>query len=57
MFVHLRIHNVFRHAIELLVRRNWLDDPSFVLRAIVTKCGRAIKFPEQPGTAARHQQT
>ena len=54
--VHARIDDVFGHAIKQVVRRNRLDDATFVLGAVVTERGRAIKFPHQCKAATSDEQ-
>ena len=55
--VHLRIDHVLGHAIKLIVRRDRLDDASFVLRAVITKRGGAIKFAAERDSAAGDEHT
>src|SRR5205823_13231875 len=42
-----RVNDVLGAAIEQLVRRDWLDDAAFVLRAVVAEGGGAIKLTQQ----------
>src|ERR1700730_1895837 len=50
--IHARIDDVLRHAIKQFVRRDRLNDAAFVLRSIVTKSSRAIKFQHQTNATA-----
>src|SRR4029434_1844722 len=50
--IHSRIDNVLGYAIKQIVRRDWLDDTPFVLRAVVTKGGHAIKCARESAPAA-----
>ena len=52
--IHSRVNHIFGHAIKQIVGRDGLNDAAFVLRAIVTESGHAIKFARKGDTAARH---
>ena len=53
--IHARIDNVFRHAIKQFIRRDRLNDTAFVLRSVITKRSRAIKFPHQTNATAGNE--
>src|SRR5205807_1453767 len=54
--IHARIDDILGHAIKQFVRRDRLNDAAFVLRSIVTKGSRAIKFPHQTNATAGNEQ-
>src|SRR5207253_401324 len=50
--IYSRIDHVLSHAVKEVVRRDRLDHATFVLRAVVAKRGRAIKFLNQTRATA-----
>ena len=51
--IHPGIDHILCYAIEQFVRRNWLDDAAFILRAVVAECCSTIKFSRQRNSATR----
>src|SRR6266516_2758739 len=54
--VDARIDYILGHAIKRLVRRNRLNDSTFVLRAVVTEGGCAVKFAQHRCAPSRNDQ-
>src|SRR5262249_11503952 len=55
IFIHPRIDHVLGHAIKQIVRRDRLYLTAFVVRAVITKRRRIIKFSEQANATAGNE--